>query len=130
MHRVVLARDSFGTPVDIALGAMPFETRSVLRASEFLVGEKKTIRTCSAEDLVVHKVFAGRPQDWVDVASILMRTHQLDWIQIEEELLPLLELKEEPEACLTISLTQSNCTVLPRSMQNKRMRPIPDRAVG
>ncbi len=40
MHRVVLARYSFGTPVDITLGAMSFEARSVLRASEILVGEE------------------------------------------------------------------------------------------
>jgi hypothetical protein len=55
--------------------------------------------TCSAEDLVVHKVFAGRDLDWGDVERILIRQHgRIDLSQIREELQPLLELKGEPEA--------------------------------
>jgi hypothetical protein len=30
-------------------------------------------------------------------------------------------LQREPEACLSISITQDNCTVLPRRIQNKHM---------
>jgi len=29
--------------------------------------EDARLRTCSAEDLIVHKAFAARPQDWVDI---------------------------------------------------------------
>ncbi len=59
--------------------------------------------TCSAEDLVVHKVFAGRDLDWGDVERILIRQHdKLDLAQIREELLPLLELKSEAEALVRL----------------------------
>jgi hypothetical protein len=53
------------------------------------------LRTCSADDLVIHKVFAGRDQDWLDVRGILVRSgHGLDLALIERELGPLLELKQ------------------------------------
>jgi hypothetical protein len=53
-----------------------------------------SLRTCSAEDLVVHKVFAGRDQDWLDVAGIIVRQGAaLDTELTLSEALPLLELK-------------------------------------
>jgi hypothetical protein len=56
------------------------------------------IRTCSAEDLVVLKSFASRPQDWIDVEKVIIRQGpRLDRALIIEELKPLAELKEEPE---------------------------------
>jgi hypothetical protein len=51
------------------------------------------------EDLVIHKVFAGRGRDWDDVETVLIRQHQiLDLNQVRSELKPLLELKGELEA--------------------------------
>ena len=56
------------------------------------------LRICSAEDLIVHKAFASRDQDWADVDAILMRQgNRLDTRQIFDELRPLVALKEEPE---------------------------------
>jgi hypothetical protein len=98
-HRVLLAKTSEAVDVDIAFGALPFEERSVARASAWQVREGLTLTTCSAEDLVVHKAFAGRGRDWDDVESVLIRQHaRLNLQQIREELKPLLELKGEAEA--------------------------------
>ena len=95
-HRTLLAVAANGIHVDIALGAMPFEEHSVQRASAFAVSEGETITTCCAEDLVVHKVFAGRDKDWLDVSGIITRQGaRLDQALIWEELLPLLELKDD-----------------------------------
>ena len=92
--RVFLARTSGGTPVDIAFGAIGFELRCVQRASPFDFGGGLSLNTCSAEDLVVMKVFADRAQDWVDVQAILLRRgSDLDWRRIEEELKPLLDVR-------------------------------------
>jgi hypothetical protein len=78
---------------------MPFEERAASRASPFAIGGGRTITTCSAEDLIVFKAFAGRGIDWVDVERIAVRQgDRLDEALIWDELLPLLELKEEPEA--------------------------------
>jgi hypothetical protein len=58
-----------------------------------------SLTTCSAEDLVVHKVFASRDLDWGDVERVLIRQHgKLNLNQIRSELKPLLELKGETEA--------------------------------
>lgn len=57
------------------------------------------LTTCSAEDLVVHKAFAGRDLDWADLERVLIRQHgKLDLDQVRSELKPLLELKGELEA--------------------------------
>ena len=99
LHRVLLARSKKGVDVDVALGALPFEERSVARASVWSLEGGTELRTCSAEDLIVHKVFAGRDRDWDDVRGVLARKHgKLDWTIIRDELPPLLELKEAPEA--------------------------------
>lgn len=53
--------------------------------------------TCSAEDLIVHKAFADRPQDWLDIDGVVARQGAaLNRQQIWFELEPLVELKEEP----------------------------------
>lgn len=92
-HRVLLLRANSGIPIDIAFGSIPFEERAVKRASEFDFGEARLL-TCSAEDLVVFKAFAGRERDWADIESIVMRqTVHLDWTLIYNELAPLAELR-------------------------------------
>jgi hypothetical protein len=94
--RVVLLRASNGTPLDIALGALPFEERTVVRASAFDITEGQSLLTCSAEDLVVHKTFAGRDRDWLDLEGVLVRqSATLDWKLILDEVRPLLELKDD-----------------------------------
>jgi len=99
VHRVLLLRTAAGVDVDIALGAFPFEERSVERASPWSWMPGGSLVTCSAEDLVVHKVFAGRDRDWADVEGILVRRHgRLDLELVRMELGPLLELKEQEES--------------------------------
>jgi hypothetical protein len=96
-HRVLLLRDARGIPIDVALGAMPFEERCVARGSDYDVGDA-TIFTCSATDLVVMKAFASREQDWVDIRGVLVRSRDaVDIGAVRAELEPLVLLKEEPE---------------------------------
>jgi hypothetical protein len=55
--------------------------------------------TCSAEDLLVLKAFAGRVQDWLDVEGVIVRQGpRLDRQQVLAELRPLLDLKGDHEA--------------------------------
>ncbi|CAN5753111.1 hypothetical protein BH11MYX3_BH11MYX3_48500 [soil metagenome] len=95
-HRTLLVRAANGVDVDVALGAMPFEERAADRASAFEVGNT-IVTTCSAEDLVVHKAFANRDKDWLDVKGIVARQgKKLDHASIWKELTPLLELRDDP----------------------------------
>ncbi len=102
-HRVLLLETKTGVGVDVALGAFPFEERSIRRASEWPWSDNQCILTCSAEDLIVHKVFAGRDIDWSDVERVLTRQHgKLDLKLVREELTPLLELKGELQSLLKL----------------------------
>jgi hypothetical protein len=97
-HRVLLLRSSDGIGIDISLGMIAFEEKTVARASryEFLPGV--SLLTCSAEDLIVLKAFADRGQDWLDVEGILIRQKDLlDWDYVFSELTPLVHLKEAPD---------------------------------
>lgn len=97
-NRVLLLWSREGVGIDVALGALPFEERCVGRASDWTIPPGVVLRTCTAEDLVVLKAFAGRPQDWLDLESVLVRQRRtLDWRLILGELKPLLELRETPE---------------------------------
>lgn len=56
------------------------------------------LKTCSAEDLVIQKLFAFRKRDVLDVETIVSRHgNRLGWTYIERYLSELAELKEEPE---------------------------------
>ena len=95
-HRVLLLLSATGIPIDIALGGIPFEERCVARATEFDFGEVSLL-TCSAEDLVVLKAFAGRPQDWLDIEAVAVRQHRvLDWSLVFAELEPLAAVRDVP----------------------------------
>jgi hypothetical protein len=97
-NRVLLLRTSDGFGLDIALGAMPFEERTIERSSSVELVPGAVLRTCSAEDLIVHKAFAARPQDWVDIEGVILKQRGvLKWGQIRSELGELAALKGEPE---------------------------------
>lgn len=95
--RVLLLKSNSGVGIDISLGGMPFEELTIKRASESEYLPGIFLRTCSAEDLVVHKAFAARPKDWIDIEGIITRQKSLDWNYIDEQIRPLADLKEEPE---------------------------------
>ena len=97
-NRVLLIESPEGVPIDIALGGLPFEALAIERATpyEFETGCEQT--TCSAEDLVVTKLFAFPPRDVTEVEGIAVRQRgRLDWDYNETHLTPLAELKEQPE---------------------------------
>ena len=72
----VLDRD--GTPIDLVIGTLPLETEAVARAVALSIGDA-TVRLCSAEDLIIHKLVSDRPRDLEDVAGIVLRRRdQLD----------------------------------------------------
>jgi nucleotidyltransferase AbiEii toxin of type IV toxin-antitoxin system len=97
-RRVLLLRSTEGVGLDVALAALPYEELVIQRSSYFDYPPGISLRTCSAEDLIVLKAFAGRAQDWADIERIIVRqTGKLDWDYIREQLQPLAELKDAPE---------------------------------
>jgi hypothetical protein len=93
-HRVLLLRASNGIPIDLTLGALPFEDRAVARARDEEIVTGVRLRLAAPGDLVVFKVFADRPQDWLDVEGIVVKSAGLvDWNEVRGDLTALLELK-------------------------------------
>ncbi|MFN0102378.1 MAG: hypothetical protein ACKV2U_09860 [Bryobacteraceae bacterium] len=96
--RVLLLNSPSGIGIDVSLGALPFENLVVQRATLFKFARGVELRTCSAEDLMVMKLFASRAIDIRDAEGIAVRHDKtLDWRYVEEQLTPLAEAKEEPE---------------------------------
>jgi hypothetical protein len=97
-NRVLLLQSHSGVPIDIALAALPFEEAMIERSSVYEFEAGSALRTCSAEDLMVLKLFASRPRDLLDAESIAVRQRRaLDWRYIAENLAPLAEVKGQPE---------------------------------
>lgn len=102
-NRVLLLRAQNGVGLDVSLGGLEFEERVVRRSTEFLYPPNTMLRTCSAEDLIVLKAFAGRGQDWLDVQRVIERHRDgLDWLYIREQLPPLLNLKDDAETMIRL----------------------------
>ncbi len=110
VNRVLLLRTASGVGLDIALGGLPFEERAVERSTVFTYPGDLPLRTCSAEDLIVLKAFAGRPKDWMDIEGVIIRQPGvLDWAYVRTQLAPLAELKDEPELMARLERTRVDC---------------------
>ena len=97
-NRVLLLQSRDGVPIDVALGALPFEHCMIERSSLFEFQANCALRTCSAEDLVILKLFSFRSRDVIDADTVVIRQRGvLDWQYIETNLEPLAEVKAQPE---------------------------------
>lgn len=96
-NRVLLLQTQSGIGIDISLGAFPFEEQMIERAEYQTYLPNVSIKICSPEDLIVLKAFADRLKDWSDIGTVLIKQDNLDWHYINEQLAPLVELKEAPE---------------------------------
>ncbi len=102
--RVLLVESAEGVPIDIALGGLPFEELMVERSSAFEFAPGCALRTCSAEDLLILKLFAFRPRDVLDAETVVVRQRGvLDWPYVERHLAPLVEVKEKREIMETLA---------------------------
>jgi hypothetical protein len=106
-NRTLLLQTPAGVGIDVMLAALPFEELAIAHATDFEFAPGQFLRTCSAEDLVVMKLFAFRALDLRDAEGIVLRNPKLDWNYIEEQLHPLAELKDEPGILETLARLRS-----------------------
>lgn len=99
-YRVLLLKTAEGIGIDATLTALTFEEGIIERSSEFEFAPGVRLRTCSAEDFLVMKIFAGRPIDWRDVEMVLRRhgRDKLDLDAVRRRVAPLLAAKDDVEA--------------------------------
>ncbi len=81
---------STGIRIDFIFSFTPFEQETLDRAHAVQVGGIM-VKYVSPEDLVIHKVFAGRARDLEDVRGILLRQSPLDMEHIKRWLESLSE---------------------------------------
>lgn len=68
-----------GIRVDLIFSTTAYETEAISRAQRVDVGETM-VPFATAEDLIIHKIFAGRPRDIEDAVGVVRRKgHELDW---------------------------------------------------
>jgi hypothetical protein len=98
-YRVLLLGASNGIPIDLALGGLAFEERAASAATLEEIAPGVWLRLCNAGSLLVYKVFAGRPQDWLDAEGIIEKSgNRVDWSKVRSDLGELLALKEDTES--------------------------------
>ena len=80
---VLPAAEETGVRVDFVFSTTPYEAQAIARAVTVLVGGE-LVPFASAEDLILHKLFAGRPRDLEDAAGVVRRRgEELDWNYLE-----------------------------------------------
>jgi hypothetical protein len=70
-----------GIRVDFIFSFTPYERQAIERAVLVSIGHAQ-VRFATAEDLIVHKMLAGRPRDHEDVTGILLKQTRLDSVYI------------------------------------------------
>jgi len=97
-HRVLPVSVPGGSEADLSLGLPGYEEQVIARAVDYDLGEGRTVRLCSAEDLIIHKAIAGRPQDLLDIEGIVARQGAaLDLVYVRRWLEELARLADDPE---------------------------------
>jgi len=72
-----------GIRVDFIFSFSPYERQAIGRARDIKLGNS-IVRFASLEDVVIHKVIAGRARDFDDVKSILLRNPKYDLVYIKK----------------------------------------------
>jgi predicted nucleotidyltransferase len=71
--------EAMGVRVDLIFSTTPYEAQAIERAIRVEVGGEQ-VPFVTAEDLIIHKLFAGRARDLDDAASVVRRkSPDLDW---------------------------------------------------
>ncbi len=97
-HRVLLVQTSSGYPVDISFGLPGYEEEVIRRAIDHKLSPRKSVKLCSAEDLIIHKAIAGRVQDILDIQGVIARQgERLDTAYVRQWVSTFAELLENSE---------------------------------
>lgn len=83
-----------GFGIDFIFSFTPYETQAINRAKRVKFG-RAVVKFASLEDIIIHKVFSGRPKDIEDVKSIILKNPNFDRHYIKKW---LKEFDSQPES--------------------------------
>ncbi len=78
-NRVLPMFTKSGIGIDVTLGGLSDANEALARSSYQPFVGGFNLRICSPDDLIIMKTVAGRPRDWIDVESVVIRQKHLDW---------------------------------------------------
>jgi len=110
-YRVIPLTSSQGVDLDISFGLPGYE-ETVMERSVRVVIAGGIFPICSAEDLIIHKMVAGRPQDTSDVQGVIIRQEgRLDFKYVDEWLTRFTELLEGADLVERFERLRDSCKV-------------------
>jgi len=71
-----------GIRIDFIFSYTQYESTALKRAKKIKFGSA-TVKFASIEDLIVHKIFAGRPRDIEDIKMLLVKNKRVDFTYIK-----------------------------------------------
>lgn len=96
-HHVLPLVGDDGTRVDLVVAGSPYESDAIARATDVNM-EGVVLRVATAEDVVIHKVVAGRPTDLEDARSVVRRSGpQFDAALVRSVVLPLADALQDDD---------------------------------
>lgn len=75
--------EATGIRVDFIFSFTPYESQAILRAKKVRILDQD-VCFAAVEDLIIHKIFAGRPRDIEDVQTVILKNAAMDIPYIEE----------------------------------------------
>lgn len=63
--------------VDFIFSFTPYEQQAIERSKKVTIGNS-SVNFASVEDVIIHKIFAGRPRDMEDVKNIIVKNPLID----------------------------------------------------
>lgn len=84
-----------GIRVDFIFAVSPYEQRALERVHQVKIGSAQ-VRFASPEDLIIHKMIAGRPRDLEDVQSVLLKNPGVELAYIRRWLMEFSVALKEP----------------------------------
>ncbi|MGH7166045.1 MAG: DUF6036 family nucleotidyltransferase [Nitrospiraceae bacterium] len=93
---LLLRHEASGVPVDVAQSRLPFERAATLRATRLEV-EGFSVPLPTAEDLMIMKAIAHRPQDLEDIRGIILSQPELNVAFIRKEVMEFARALDMPD---------------------------------
>jgi predicted nucleotidyltransferase len=101
---LLLRHGSHGVDVDLSIAWLPFELEA-LAASEVVGIAGVQVRVARAEDLIIYKAVAFRPQDQQDIERLLvLHGTRVDLTRIRRTVAEFAQAMEEPERVAGLDL--------------------------
>jgi hypothetical protein len=95
--RVIPLATRGGVGVDLVLVGLPYEEEAIRRAVGVDIGGK-SVRICTAEDLIIHKIVSDRIRDRDDVEGVILsRARLLDRTYLDPKIREVAQGLERPD---------------------------------